>query len=125
MTDQQTKNAYTTAATKCCAKIRTGGDGFRSFYAGCSRNAVNEEGGNFYCKQHTPSVRRAKEEANSAERQAKWVIERKKRQMEFAAPDLYEALKTWVESTAFDEQTGSMAPVYAAAKAAIAKAEGR
>lgn len=42
-----------------------------------------------------------------------------------AAPDMYEALRAWVESTAFDEQTGSMAPVYQGARAALAKAEGR
>lgn len=41
-----------------------------------------------------------------------------------AAPDLLKCLRAWVESTHFSEQTGSMAPVYEAARAAIAKAEG-
>lgn len=38
-----------------------------------------------------------------------------------AAPDLYVALRAWVESTSRDEQTGSMRPVYDAAKAALFK----
>ena len=42
-----------------------------------------------------------------------------------AAPDLLKALRAWVQSTSWDEQTGSMRPVYDLAKAAIARAEGR
>lgn len=38
-----------------------------------------------------------------------------------AAPDLYAALRAWVESTDRAEQTGSMRPVYDAAKAALFK----
>lgn len=38
-----------------------------------------------------------------------------------AAPELYVALRAWVESTSRDEQTGSMRPVYDAAKAALFK----
>ena len=41
-----------------------------------------------------------------------------------AAPELLAALRAWVESTAFDEQTGSMRAVYEAARAAIDKATG-
>jgi uncharacterized Zn finger protein len=37
---------------------------------------------------------------------------------------LEEALRAWVESTSFDEQTGSMRPVYEAARAAIRRATG-
>lgn len=38
-----------------------------------------------------------------------------------AAPELYVALRAWVESTSRDKQTGSMRPVYDAAKAALFK----
>jgi hypothetical protein len=38
-----------------------------------------------------------------------------------AAPDLHAALRAWVESTSRAEQTGSMRPVYDAAKAALFK----
>lgn len=38
-----------------------------------------------------------------------------------AAPELYVALRAWVESTDLPEQVGSMRPVYEAAKAALKK----
>lgn len=62
---------------RCQKSVATAGMGIH--FHQCYRKAVAQEGGKHYCKQHLPSVAKAKREA----RDKKWDAERNQRQAEY------------------------------------------
>lgn len=106
-----------TARPKCCAIILDRGLVWRPANL-CSRPGVIQRDGELYCRQHDPITaqerRRKSQEGWAAENAAK----RRHWRLECAAPDLLAALKAVVQIA------GQDTPEFAAAHAAIAKAEG-
>lgn len=76
---------------KCSAKVSTR-QGAWSRFVRCSRNGVITRSGKWYCKQHDPEAVKKREE----ESRAKYEVERRKRRVQFAAPEMLTILKDFV-----------------------------
>jgi len=67
------------AGMKCCERVR-GTVGYKQ----CSRSAVIEREGKFYCKQHDPEARKEKHANRYALWQASWKAEENRRRFVIA-----------------------------------------
>lgn len=108
---------------RCCASVPKGTIGIRTRYEQCSRVGKVERDGKWYCGQHDPQARKARDQ-EKMERWRSQMEERDRRfRLEKAAPDLLEALKAMMA-----QYCGSGVLSFEhmqLARAAIAKAEGQ
>lgn len=65
----------------------------RFHYRQCSRDAVTTEDGKAWCRQHTPSVERARRAESAAKRNEKWAALNAEARIKAAARDLLVACK--------------------------------
>lgn len=62
---------------RCCGEVY---DSLRWRSVQCKRSGVNEEGGKWYCKQHTPSLKKSSADAKHAAWKAKYDADQARRE---------------------------------------------